>query len=446
LCYKCLVGDTRKIVNEVIIFGREVDMTNITQRMRVNLQEQNGIPVQPVFPSPWFHKKEVPMFGGFVRTRDIKLWENNDRLDIHIHQFKRINGRNPDDREILDIMLSRMSLPGVTERDQFKIMDLARSIANNGVRRPPIIDLDGTLLDGNRRVSACYFILNSNEFTSEQKSKVEYIYVWQLTEHATEDDKRHVVVSMNFEKDHKQDWPEYVKANKIYEDWLAMLALEPHASVRRQRELKLELSLRYALGPDIKYVNRYIRMIEAAEDFEAFHIEDGERDEYEVKHKSSEYFQYFDELTKGPVKSTLNQDETFRNLVYDLLLEDKFTNWKQIRALPKVANNEEARKFLRQARGEDDVEEAQDKVISACSVVQVAAKESRTLGANERIETFTQFLMQLPIGALADGTIKPESLHQLKYALERVNMLIGGDEKIGDIPSRGEGEDNNFAV
>ncbi|WHX97955.1 hypothetical protein [Neobacillus sp. DY30] len=424
-----LCGDINEIVKEMIsirqnlTFGR-INMTNNADEKMITLQERNGIHVQPVFPSPWFHEKEVPMFGGFVRTRDIKLWENNDRLDIHIHQFKNLNGREPDDQELLDIMLSKMPLPGVTEKDEFKIMDLARSIANNGVRRPPIIDLDGTLLDGNRRVTSCYYILNSKEFTSEQKSRVEYIYVWQLTPHATDDDRRRVVVSMNFEKDHKIDWPEYVKASKIYEDWQAMLALEPYAGSRRQNEIKRELSLQYALGPDARYVSRYIRMFEEAEEFEIFHIEDRERDEYEVKHKSSEYFQYFDELTKGSVRSTLDQDEVFRNLVYDLLFQDKFTNWKQIRDLPKIANNEDARKLLREARAEGDVEEAQDKVVSACSVVQVAGKEARTVGANERIKNFTDFLLQLPIGAFTDGTIKRESLNNLKEALQHVNVII----------------------
>src|SRR5260221_386002 len=86
-----------------------------------------------------------------------------------------------------------------------RVADLARSVANNGVRRSPIIDLDGPLLDGNRRVTACHYVLRSPEFTSEQKKRAEWIYVWQLTEHATDEDRDVVVVSLNFEPDHKQD-------------------------------------------------------------------------------------------------------------------------------------------------------------------------------------------------------------------------------------------------
>lgn len=443
-----LEGNLDEIVNEMISLKKEIisrgedKMHSIPMKKNVILQDYNGIKVQPVFPTPWFHEKEIPMFGGFVRTRDINLWSDNDRLDIHINQFIKLNGRQPDARDLLAIMLSKMSLPGISEKDEFKIMDLARSIANNGVRRSPIIDRDGTLLDGNRRVSACYFILNSNEFTIEQKARAEYIFVWQLSEHATDDDRRRVVVSMNFEKDQKQDWPEYVKAQKIYEDWQSMLAIEPHAGAKRQGELKRELSSKYALGPDPKFISRYIRMFEAIEAFEMFHIEERERDEYEVKHKSSEYFQYFDELTKGSVKSTLDQDEKLRNLVYDLLLQDKFVNWKQIRDIPKISKNEEARKLLRKSRSEADIEEAQDDVISACSLVQI---ESIVVGANERIENFTKFLLQLHIGALEDGTLSEQSLVNLEGALERVSMLIRNNGKSRDDRVNREEEDG-FSV
>src|SRR5207249_4833804 len=97
-------------------------------------------------------------------------------------QFREKFGHAPSADELLDIMLSRMGLPGVPEReksDQFGIAGLARSIAINGVRKPPILDTDGTLLDGNRRVAACHFILYSDEFSVEQKRRAEHIFVWQ---------------------------------------------------------------------------------------------------------------------------------------------------------------------------------------------------------------------------------------------------------------------------
>lgn len=391
---------------------------------KVILCERNGIPVSPVFPIPFFHEKEIPMLGGFVKTSDIDLWDDNDRLDIHINQFKLENGREPNGSELLEIMLSKMPLPGVKGKDQFKIMELARSIANNGLRRPVIIDLDGTLLDGNRRITACKYILRSSEFSIEQKARVEYVFVWQLTEYATNDDKRRVVVSMNFENDCKEEWSEYIKAKKIYEDWQSMLALETYASAVRQNELLKELSKRYALGSDTSRVKRYIRMMEEAERFETYHIDDCERDEYEVKHKSAEHFQYFDELTKKNVSKTLNEDELLCDLVYDLLFEDKITSWDQIRLLPKISHSEEAINYLREARTEEDLRNAQRKVKFACSNVSVPDREKKKQSINDQIKSFNELLKLLSVGDFVDETIELSVLRELKFSLELVNENI----------------------
>ena len=167
--------------------------------------------------------KSRPNAAGFIKTSDIRLWPKNERLDLHLKQFQHRNSRIPNHEELLDIMLSRMDLPGLREvpevskkkqTDQFEIVKLACSIANNGVRKPPIVDIDGTLLDGNRRVTASWYVLNSDEFDSKQKQRAEYTFVWQLTEHATDDQREAVVVSLNFEDDCKEEWPEYAELER----------------------------------------------------------------------------------------------------------------------------------------------------------------------------------------------------------------------------------------
>jgi len=147
--------------------------------------------------------------------------------------------RAPSPEELLHIMRGQMRLEGMEDEDEFEIVTLARSIAANGVRKPPIIDVNGILLDGNRRVAACYLILNdtSGEFTSDEKKRAEYIYVWQLLDGATDDERDRVMVSLNFESDCKKDWPEYIKARKVFDDWEAMLALEGPKKPGQQRLL-----------------------------------------------------------------------------------------------------------------------------------------------------------------------------------------------------------------
>jgi hypothetical protein len=97
-----------------------------------------------------------------------------------------------------------------------------------------------------------------------------------------------------------------------------------------------------------------------------------------------------DELGKGRgaggVNWTLNQEEPFKHLVYDLLYDGIFQNWNKIRDLKYIYQNEEAVTVLKKARAEDDVESAQELVNDACGVARTARAEQRQLGANTRVK------------------------------------------------------------
>lgn len=402
----------------------------------LELQAHNGIDPRPVRPTPVFHERRVPVVEGFVRTRDLKLWEENQRIDIHLNQFFQVHGRAPASDELLEIMLGTMTLPGLTEDDQFEIYELARSIATNGVRKPPIVDRQGNLLDGNRRVTACYYILNSEEFDAEQKKRAEWIQVWQLTDHATEDDREAVIVSLNFEPDHKQDWPEYVKARKVYEHWQAMLALEGHANPApaRQKDIRREIARRFAIGSD--EVGRYIGMVELAAEFEDYHVLEGKKDKYAVKHRAERYFQYFDELGKGRrngVLASLNEDDGFKSLVYDLLYDGKFKNWNQIRELKSVSQNDDALTYLREAGEQKNLKEAQRLVETGIALAKASREIERTVGANKRVEIFTNWLENAPVKIFRPGppdALTEENLQRLYRALKLVEGYVtpaGGD-------------------
>jgi hypothetical protein len=436
-----LRGDLSALIDRVaaardrLTSGEAPSLRGSTDRMQ--LASRETVPVGPVFPRPTFHGRQVAMNQGFVRVRDIGLWDQNERLEIHLAQFRQQEGRSPRSEELLDIMLSRLQLPGVADDqrdDQFKILDLARSIAANGVRRPPIIDLDGTLLDGNRRVAACLLILDSSEFGAEQKRRAEWVFVWQLTEHADDADRDAVVVSMNFESDNKEPWPEYIKARKVADAWQEMLEVLPRIPTQReQAQMKRELSRRFALGPDTATVSRYLKMVAWAQEFEDHHISRRDRDPYEVQHRASRYFQYFDELAKGErpggVAYALKEDDRFRDLVFDLLFDGKFRNWRQIRDLKYVYNDEDAYDELKKAREADDIDDGQEHLDNAVSIARLRRGETRSLGANTRIEQFVSWLEDLPVSAFRD-TIRPENLRKLHRALalvsKQVEAVLGG--------------------
>lgn len=432
---KSLEGDINQIVQQVIQIRERVMQDTIqetTQNKKLELMVYNGIKPGPVLPTPCFQGRFIPMISGFVKTTDIQLWDENDRLDIHLGQFRQKNGRDPNAEELLDIMLSKMELPGIADNekdDQFEIVELGRSIAVNGVRKPPILDIDGTILDGNRRVAACYYIRNSDEFNSEQKRRAEYIQVWQLSEHATDDDRNAVVVSLNFESDCKLDWPDYIKARKVYEGWQAMLTLEPRLPGRqRQAEMKRELSMKFALGPDTGPINRYLKMVDWVIDFEDYYINQKKRDPYEVKHRADKYFQYFNELnrggtTPGGVAFALTQDEGLKHTVFDLIYDGKLRNAQQVRSLKQTFYNQEARELLARARNESDSDLADDYIENAIITARSQRAETREMGANTRIESFVQWFEELPLRTLPDQ-IKSENLQGLLRVLKRVEPMV----------------------
>lgn len=434
---EALSADVATLVEKVVAARERVAAP--AKKAGFELAPYNGLEPGPVRPRPTFHTRPVPMRCGFVKLTDLKLWDENVRLDIHLAQFQQKHGRRPTQEELLDIMTQGANLPGTVE-DQFEIVSLARSIAANGVQKPPILDFDGTLLDGNRRVTACHFIRHSDEFGPDEKKRVEYLFVWQLTEDATPDDREAVVVALNFESDCKEPWPEYIKARKVYEEWQGVLALEPTTpGPKRQAQMKRDLSRKFALGPDTAVVTRYLKMIEWANEFEEYHINGRRRDEYEVKHASNTYFQYFDEMAKGAkpggVAHTLNQDENYKHLVFDLLFQGKFKNWALIRKLKYL--DEDVRQGLLEAlaieaRNEDELESIQEKVEQTLDAAHARNAEVRQVGANSRIESFVKFLEDLPVKAFRDQ-VSQQNLRRLLRALE----LVQGHAKA----ILGEGED-----
>jgi len=150
-------------------------------------------------------------------------------------------------------------------------------------------------------------------------------------------------------------------------------------------------------------------MIDLANEFEDYHVVERKRDAYAAKHLTQKYFQYFDELGKGKSEGgvlwSMNQADSFKHLVYDLLYDDKFQSWKQIRDLKYVYPNEDAVAHLRKARAEPDVEAAQEVVDEALAAARATRAATRQLGANTRIKLFVDWFAELPVKAFKQGEV-----------------------------------------
>jgi hypothetical protein len=327
-------------------------------------------------------------------------------------------------------MLSAIELPGVSRDDEFKIRQLADSIAANGVRVPPIIDHWGVPQDGNRRLAACHYVLSSDRYDNGQKERARTIRVWKMSEFAHDDDYRAVMIGLNFEPSEKIDWPDYIRARRVAEEWEG-----EHPSTPRKTQLRKELAERFVI--ETNRVGRFLNMVDWAERFEDHHRERG-RGEQEVQQKASDVFQYFAEMSigkkEGGVAYTLAEDEQLRELTFDLLFDGKIKAFPLIRDLSKISKNEEARDLLVEAASipvtqgldpnhDPGVAAAREKVALAVSVTRAADAEIRAAGADQKIRSFVQWLRKVPIDVF-DEKVETKTLRDLVAAFELTLPLV----------------------
>lgn len=403
-------------------------------RRPLRWKDVEGFP-RPVYPRPLFHGKELELVEGFIDVDELQAWPENDRLEIHVAAFRCENGRAPNPDELIQLLLSDIALLGVTREDEFEIKRLAQSIAANGVRVPPIVDHWGVPQDGNRRLAACHYILNSGRFDNAAKERARTLRVWKMSEYADAADYRAVVIGLNFEPSEKIDWPEYIKARRVAEDWDRMLSAEgSEPNQTRRTQLRKELAARFVIATD--RVDRYLKMVDWSDRFEEHHRDLG-RGEQEVQQKASEWFQYFAEMSigksEGGVNHTLTNDEQLRSLTFDLLYDGKIKAFPLIRELPKVARSAEARDLLIEAAampvtGDDPkrdpmLKAAREKVADAVAKARAEDAEIRAAGAEQKIKAFVSWLKKVPVDVFEER-VETKTLHDFVEAFDLTIPLV----------------------
>lgn len=356
----------------------------------VKLVEHNGLKPHDVVPVPIFKGVAVPMREGYIDVNTIELWQGNHRVELHVQEFRDREGREPNDGELLQILQGELVAEGEKD-DPFDIAALARSIATKGVERPPILTWDGEPKDGNRRIAAAKYVQTHKGYTDEERERARWVRVW-VTPNTTDDVIDSIVVALNFEPDHKQEWEEYVKARLVVRRYKSSLDARVAAGERftpsLDKRVKVDVAGHFAILPGA--VTRYIRMVRWADDFEAYHVEERGLDEAKVRYRANDIFQWFFEMQAGrgeAVKLTtkLDADDDLKPIVYDLMY-DVIDSGAQVRALHKVISDEPALKLLGQAHEQAESDKAEAKKLVAAAVAE-AAKNATT-----RKTGFEQFL------------------------------------------------------
>jgi len=363
------------------------------------LVARNGLQPHRVTPMPIFNGQQVPLEEGYVDVTQLDLWKGNHRVELYVKEFQERNGREPDEVELLRLVQGDLALPSVNDRDPFGIVPLARSIARKGVERPPIITYEGEPKDGNRRIAAAKYVVGSSDFSHEEKERARWIRVWRAPLGTTEDQFEAIVVALNFEDDHKEPWPEYVKARLVVERYRILREnITGRITEAKDREVRAEVAKQFAIMP--AEVRRYLRMVRWAEDFELYHTEERGKDTADVRYKSNDIFQWFYEIDAGrgadKLTNKLDQDDDLKPVVYDLMF-DVLESGAEVRHLHKVVADENSLKLLQQAHEASAVSKDQ-----ALNLVREAIAESqrssptKRLGFEQWLKSAVQRLGQAP--------------------------------------------------
>jgi hypothetical protein len=347
----------------------------------------HGLEPRRVLPIQTFNGEPIMLMEGYVDVTTLPLWTDNHRVNLYVEEFREVNHRDPTNDELLELMHGDLRLPSIDKDDPFKLRPLAESIARKGVERAPIVTWEGEPKDGNRRIAASKLVLKDSKFTAEQRDRGRWIRVWQAPEGTTDDQFEAIVVALNFESDHKEDWPEYVKARLVVDRYRSLLAdVLPPLNESKRLALRKVVADQFA----IKHgeVKRYLEMVQWAEDFEDYHINDRGSDPARVRYKANDIFQWFYEMKAGKGQDKLiakiQQDDDLRAVVYDLMF-DVLDSGAQVRALHKVVADETAMEYLKKAHAEPKPDEALKYVEAA---IAEAAKNAPTKQLG-----FRQFLL-----------------------------------------------------
>jgi hypothetical protein len=372
-----------------------------------------------------YHGREVSLWYGRVHVDDVDGWVENIRLKHYLRRWRVRQGdmtKQPTTQEIYEIMQEADDEESAQSRKPFQLERMARNIASNGVQEPIFIHVNGnrgTLWDGNRRRYGVQHIMTNSAFSSVRNQArwiPAYVHVPSGNPETDAHIKQAVLTELNFkEKDHIP-WPSYVKAEEVFNIYQRLTAEDP-SDPKLKRMAKDQIAQEFGLS-SWRQADRWIKMFGLASQFKEYHEEEFARPEVDVELKIQDNFEYFDELSKPGVWGSLENDPDARDEVFGWLWDDKFKSFVDVRSVPKILKDPEARKH---ANADDDegVKRAIDTVISN-DPVRVKDKSA----ANERIRHFAVWLDSFKREDYRRLT--PESLGDLRQIVADTVKILQG--------------------
>jgi hypothetical protein len=372
-----------------------------------------------------FHGLDVSVWQGKVHFDTVKGWDENTRLKHFITRWRiRTGKRNamPTTDDIYSIMIDADNEKGDKEKEKpFNLNRLAENIARNNVTEPIVLYLDAlgnpTLWDGNRRFFATMHIMNEDRF-ADCRQRAQWIpcYIYQTSgdPEIDADVRKKIITEHNFVEKDQITWPNYVRAAETVEKYENLLRGIELPTPIQQREAKKAVTLE--LGLPRNQANRWISMFHLAQEFKDYCENTHEATEDKVELFIQEKFEYFDELSKGTVIASFQDDPDRQSDVFDWLWQGKFKSWPDVRDVPRVLNDPIARSMANREDSQSFREAIKE--ANANDPARIQDKEM----AGEKIKNFSKWLRRFDLDDLSK--IDRPTLEELEKTLGFITAML----------------------
>lgn len=377
-----------------------------------------------------FHGRRLPVWEGVVKYDKVQGWVDNPRIRLICKRLKeKVGDRDLAQDEVFDIMKNDKDI---------KLDFLRDDILQNGLREPIVLSSNGQLLDGNRRFFAIRFLLENLPKGHPDRQDYEKIHAYVLDDSCSRQDEDLVLVEENFHASLKIEWPDYVKAMFIKEDWTKGLS---HPEIAKK------------YGWNSRKVGETIRIIELIDDFLTYATDSPDpEDEFggglgmnenQAEAVAAENYQYFNEAQKSFL-NPLKSDPEFKVHFFKWIADGKFSSFPEVRVAYEAWRDAEARSII-----------ASDEPTAAKDAKAVIDYKRRVLkGKNEvkvRIEEFTRYLESLSVAEINGMTAQTlEKLHEAMNIVDdmaaSVNKSQSTNEGNGDKQKKNSSKAKSKAI
>jgi len=288
-----------------------------------------------------FHNEWVDVYPQDVGFKDIEYWPKNLRTLLDFDWLKQEKGKG----------IEKLSLKEITDflvgRPDLKLVKLAKSIEDNGVRVPLIILENGRLLDGNRRFFACSYIFHkpkSKDFDPKVLTNIPALII--KTKDINERIEQKILAETNFVDDFRVRWPLRVRAEVISEFY--------HKCKRRKMTpQKIHEEIIKVYGIEKKDIDAYVETVTLTEEYIATSTaKEKNKFRQQVQGKFVYFWEFRNKATKGSgVLDPKKELPEVKELFFNMIKNETFDNLKQVEPMIKAVNDPYAWKQLTESKG-----------------------------------------------------------------------------------------------